>query len=109
MMFLTDKVNNTGLKEHPANSIAITGLHDKVDIDLVFGLLKTASGFIEILVIVEKINNLENWKTSFNVEEEYALYKLAEKIRAQYVSNIPKAFENIEKSQERQRYTHDER
>lgn len=50
------KFNNTGTKEHPAKSIPVTGLHDKIGIDLVFGLPKTLTGFIGILVIIEYLS-----------------------------------------------------
>ncbi|CAF0856919.1 unnamed protein product [Brachionus calyciflorus] len=50
------KYNNSGTKEHTAKSIPVTGLHDKIGIDLVLGLPKTSSGFLGVLVIIEYLS-----------------------------------------------------
>jgi hypothetical protein len=41
------------INDHPARALAITGIFDRVGIDLVFGLPETQEGFKGIIVITE--------------------------------------------------------
>ena len=42
--------------EHPAQSLPITGIFDRIGIDLVLGLPETPSGYIGMLVITEYLS-----------------------------------------------------
>ena len=56
------------VQEQPALALPITGIFDRIGIDLVFGLPETAEGFRGVMVITEyltkllcRTNNFKNW------------------------------------------------
>ena len=48
---------NSRIWNHKANAIEINGIHDRVHIDLHFGLDKTAEGYIGNIVIIESMSD----------------------------------------------------
>lgn len=50
--------NNRGkVWNHPAVALAIDGIHDRIHIDLTFGLNETKEGFVGVLVIIESLSD----------------------------------------------------
>ena len=43
-------------ENHPAQAIEVTGLHDRISMDLIFGLPRTEEGYTGILTIVEALS-----------------------------------------------------
>ena len=60
--------NSTKIWNHPARAIEINGLHDRIHIDLHFGLNKTKDGYIGNMVIVEALSDW-TWATLIRSKE----------------------------------------
>ena len=65
--------------EHPARALPVTGLFDRVGIDLVFGLPTTSDGFVGILVITEYLSKYPfalpiKSKTAIEISEKFFNY-----------------------------------
>ena len=65
--------NNTGkIWNHPALAIPITGIHDRIHIDLHFGLNESKEGYIGNLVVIESLTDMP-WNRCLKSKEMHEI------------------------------------